>query len=341
VSASGLYTAGQVAGTFAVIATCACGRADTSAVTVAASGGSGGAGVPSLGLNASLNGWRPFPDDNPWNTPVDWAPLDPNSAAIIANMAPTANLYLDWGFPPYNNPAYGIPYIVVSGSQAKVPLTFTAYGYESDPGPYPIPANAPIEGTTASDPGSDRHVLVLDRDNKKLYELNGASNVNPDGSWTARNGAVFDLTTNALRPLGWTSADAAGLPIFPGLIRLDEVLGGEIRHALRFTTGRTRRAYVLPATHYASSITDANYPPMGARLRLKASVDISRFSPQMQVILRALQKYGMFVADNGAYWSIQGVTDGQGRWAEGLRDEMTQIKGSDFEIVKMGTVYTQ
>jgi hypothetical protein len=297
--------------------------------------------VPSLGLNASLNGWRPFPDDNPWNTPVDGAAVDPNSSAIIANMAPTANLYLDWGFPPYNNPAYGIPYIVVSGSQAKVPLTFTAYGYESDPGPYPIPANAPIEGTTASDPGSDRHVLVLDRDNKKLYELNGASNVNPDGSWTARNGAVFDLTTNALRPLGWTSADAAGLPIFPGLIRLDEVLAGEIRHALRFTTGRTRRAYVLPATHYASSITDANYPPMGARLRLKASVDVSRFSPQMQVILRALQKYGMFVADNGAYWAIQGVTDGQGRWAEGLRDEMTQIKGSDFEIVKMGTVYTQ
>jgi hypothetical protein len=203
------------------------------------------------------------------------------------------------------------------------------YAEESDPGPYPIPADAPIEGGDLS--SGDRHVLVLDRDACILYELYAAY-PQPDGSWEAGSGAVFDFNSNALRPAGWTSADAAGLPILPGLVRYEEVASGEIQHALRFTAPQTRQAYVWPARHFASNLTDAAYPPMGMRFRLKAGFDISGFSEEMQVILRALKKYGMILADNGSAWYLSGAPDS--RWDNDfLVNELGQVKGSDFEAV--------
>lgn len=227
--------------------------------------------------------------------------------------------------------------MVVSGSQLRVPVNFTAFGDESDGGPYPVPANAPIEGGPASD--GDRHVLVIDRDDWKLYELGYAFPINNGGSWNANCGAIFDLNSNALRPAGWTSADAAGLPIFPGLVRYDEVFEqGLIAHAIRFTVHDSRRAYVSPARHWASSLTSANLPPMGMRVRLKASFDILGFSPAMQVILRAMKKYGMIVADNGSNWYFSGAPDP--RWNDDELSSLKTIKGSNFEVVQMGTIVT-
>lgn len=290
---------------------------------------------PDLGAGASLNGKRPFPADNPWNRDISNEPVDPNSANLIASMGLNTSLHPDFGT-VWNGAPNGIPYVVVSGAQTKVPITFTAYGDESDPGPYPVPANAPVEG--GPNGTGDRHVIVIDRDNWKLYELYRAF---PNGAgWSAESGAVFDLNSNALRPAGWTSADAAGLPIFPGLVRYDEVFGRrEIAHALRFTASRTRRAYVAPARHFASSNTDPNLPPMGMRVRLKASVDISGYSPSMQVILRALKRYGMILADNGSNWYVSGAPDP--RWNDSELNTLKGLKGSDFEVVKMGTVVTQ
>lgn len=237
-----------------------------------------------VGEGASLGGRRPFPDDNPWNTDISGLPVDSRSDTLIASIGNDTGMHPDFGTIWEGRPI-GIPYVVVSGSQTKVSVSFD-YADESDPGPYPIPSNAPIEG--GSDADGDRHILVIDKDNWRLYELFYAY---PNGSgWTAGSGAIFDLNSNDLRPAGWTSADAAGLPIFPGLVRYDEVVEqGEIRHALRFTASRTRRAYVSPATHYASSNTSASLPPMGMRVRLKSSVDISGYPEQIQVILRALK----------------------------------------------------
>ncbi|MCD6291496.1 MAG: cellulase family glycosylhydrolase, partial [Anaerolineae bacterium] len=198
----------------------------------------------------------------------------------------------------------------------------------SDPGPYPIPPDAPIEGGRGSD--GDRHVLIVDRDHCMLYELYDAW-PQPDGSWHAGSGAIFDLNSNALRPAGWTSADAAGLPILPGLVRYDEVAAGEIRHAIRFTAPRTRKAYVWPARHYASDLTAGRYPPMGQRFRLRADFDISGFSPQAQVILQALKRYGMILADNGRAWFISGAPDD--RWDNDVLHELHQVHGTDFEAV--------
>jgi hypothetical protein len=218
-----------------------------------------------------------------------------------------------------------------------VPVTFE-YDDESDPGPYPVPPSAPIEGGPGSD--GDRHILVIDRDNWKLYELYDAHPVNAGASWTAGSGAVFDLNSNALRPAGWTSADAAGLPIFPGLVRYDEVVELKaIRHALRFTCPVTRRAYVDPARHYASSRTDSNLPPMGMRVRLKAGFDITRFSPNVQVILNAMKTYGMLLADNGSAWYVSGAPDS--RWNDDELAALRNVHGGDFEVVKMGTIVTQ
>lgn len=290
---------------------------------------------PDLGAGASLNGKRLFPADNAWNQDVSNEPVDPNSANLIASMGLGTALHPDFGT-VWNGAPNGIPYVVVSGSQGRVPITFTAYGDESDPGPYPVPPNAPVEG--GPNGTGDRHVIVIDRDNWKLYELYRAF---PNGAgWSAESGAVFDLNSNALRPAGWTSADAAGLPIFPGLVRYDEVFGRrEITHALRFTASRTRRAYVSPARHFASSNTDPNLPPMGMRVRLKASVDIAGYSPAMQVILRALKKYGMILADNGSNWYVSGAPDP--RWNDSELNTLKGLRGSDFEVVKMGTVVTQ
>ncbi|HEY6059600.1 MAG TPA: hypothetical protein VIV10_03360 [Gemmatimonadales bacterium] len=287
-------------------------------------------------MNADLHGRRPFPDDNPWNSPVDGMPVDPISDALIASIGLTSGLHPDFGA-NYNGGPFGIPYAVVSGGTPGVPVTFD-YADESDPGPYPIPPDAPIEGGAAS--GGDRHVLVVDRDHWKLYELYAAYPVPFTQNWTAGSGAIFDLGSNALRPGGWTSADAAGLPIFPGLARYDEVVGqGVIRHALRFTVQRTRRAYVYPARHFASSDTSPNLPPMGMRVRLKASFDISGFPPSARVILQALKTYGMLVADNGGDWFISGAPDA--RWNDAELNTLKQVAGSNFEVVAMGTLVTR
>ena len=292
--------------------------------------------LPDLGLGASLHGARLFPPDNPWNQDISNDPVDPNSARLIASIGVDAVLHPDFGT-VYRGAPNGIPYIVVAGSQTRVPINFTAYGSESDPGPYPIPRNAPIEGGPNSD--GDRHVIVVDRDNWKLYEMFGAYPQN-NGSWNAKSGAVFDLRSDALRPAGWTSTDAAGLPIFPGLVRYDEVFEErEIRHALRFTIQHTRRAYVSPARHYAGYTDDPNVPPMGMRVRLKASFDISKFSPSNQVILRALKRYGMFVADNGSNWFLSGAPDP--RWSDDDLGMLKTIKGSSFEVVKMDRIVTK
>jgi hypothetical protein len=287
------------------------------------------AGVPGLGAGASLAGYRPFPDDNPWNRNVSGDPVDPNSAALIAACG-LRNLHPDFGT-VWEGAPIGIPYVVVSGSQTKVPVTFD-YHDESDPGPYPIPANAPIEGGASS--GGDRHVLVLDRDAQILYELFDAHPRDGGARWEAGSGAIFDLRSNELRPAGWTSADAAGLPIFPGLVRYDEVMElGAIRHALRFTCPTTRRAYLPPARHYASSRTDSNLPPMGMRVRMKADFDISRFSPPIQVILRAMKTYGMLLADNGSGWYVSGAPDA--RWNDDQLGALKTIPSSAFEVVRM------
>jgi len=295
------------------------------------------AATPDLGAGASFHGKRPFPNDNPWNQDISTMPVDPNSANLISSIGLSTGLHPDFGT-VYNGAPNGIPYVVVSGTQALAPIVFTAYGDESDPGPYPVPANAPIEGGASST--GDRHVLVIDRDNWKLYELDRAFPVNGGITWNGDCGAVFDLNSNALRPAGWTSADAAGLPIFPGLVRYDEVFEqGLVAHALRFTVQKTRRGYVYPARHFASSNTSTNLPPMGMRVRLKASFDVSGFSPAMQVILRAMKKYGLIVADNGSNWYISGAPDP--RWNDSELATLSRVKGSDFEVVQLGTVVTQ
>ncbi len=294
----------------------------------------GGDGVPDLGEHANLNGKRVFPANNPWNTDISGAAVDPNSSAIIASIGLDTGLHPDFGT-VYEGAPIGIPYVVVSGSQSAVPINFSDYGDESDPGPYPVPLNAPIEGGADSD--GDRHILVVDRDNWLLYEL--FYSFRSGNGFTAASGAIFDLKSNDLRPAGWTSADAAGLPIFPGLVRYDEVVErGEITHALRFTVRNSRRAYVSPARHWASSKTDSNLPPMGMRVRLKDSVDISSYPASVQVILRGLKKYGMFVADNGSNWFISGAPDP--RWNDEDLSAIRGIKGRDFEVVKMENIVT-
>jgi hypothetical protein len=287
-----------------------------------------------LGVGATLEGKRLFPDDNPWNKDISKEPVDPNSANLVASIGLNKPLHPDFGT-VYRGAPNGIPYVVVKGDQPKVPVKFR-YADESDPGPYPIPADAPIEGGPKGD--GDRHVLVLDKDNWKLYEV---FNAFQDGNgWQAGSGAIFDLKSNKSRPAGWTSADAAGLPILPGLVRYDEVMEQkEIKHALRFTIVKSRRAYVAPATHFASPHTDANLTPMGARFRLKADFDMSGYPAECKVILTALQKYGMFMADNGGDWFLSGAPDP--RWSDDNLHALKKVKGKDFEVVKMGTIVTR
>lgn len=272
-----------------------------------------------------------FPSDNAWNTDISAYPLHPNSDNYLNSIGLNTGLHPDFGT-VYEGAPIGIPFVQVRGDQAKVPVVFE-YADESDPGPYPIPPNAPIEGGSDSD--GDRHVLVLDAENKLLYELYYAFPQNGGASWSAGSGAIWDLTSNDLRPLYWTSADAAGLPIFAGLVRYDEVVEkGEINHALRFTVQQTQRAFILPATHFASSSTDINRPPMGLRVRLKASFDIIGYPANVQVILRAMKKYGMIVADNGSNWYISGAPDS--RWDDEELAELRNVKGRDFEVVYTG-----
>jgi len=293
-----------------------------------------GENEPDLGPNASLNDAQVLPANNPWNTRVDSLPVDPNSDAIIDSIGRTDNLHPDFGA-NWDGGPFGIPYIVVSGSTPKVSVEFD-YADESDPGPYPITEDTPIEGGANAD--GDRHMIMIDRDNWTLYELFYAfPPAGPGAPWTAGSGAIFDLDSNELRPAGWTSADAAGLPIFPGLVRYDEVVEqGEMNHALRFTVSRSRRAYVPPATHFASSDTNPDLPPMGMRVRLKADFDISGFSPRNQVILRAMKEYGMIVADNGSDWYFSGAPDA--RWDDEELGELKGLEGDDFEVVRMEEV---
>ncbi len=291
-----------------------------------------------LGAGAALNGAIAFPADNAWNRDVSADPVDPNSDAIIASIGGATGLHPDFGAGLYNGAPLGIPYVVVAGTQAPVTITWTAYGDESDPGPYPVPPTAPVEGGSSSN--GDRHVLVIDRDNNRLYELYRAF-LQADGrSWNADCGALFHLDSNTVRPggqAGWTSADAAGLPIFPGLARYEEAaLGpGGIRHALRFTVSRSRNAYVPPATHAASNSTSASLPPMGMRVRLKASYAIpAGFSIETRALLTAMKTYGMIVADNGSNWYVSGAPDD--RWNnDALVSELAQVHGSNFEVVRM------
>jgi hypothetical protein len=275
-----------------------------------------------------VGGCRVFPADNPWNVDISNAPRHPRSAQIIASIQANGSDFLhpDFG----SDPSYGIPYVVVPQGQPLVPIGYDAYGDESDPGPFPIPLDAPVEA------GSDRHVLVVRQGSCDLFELFVARR--SGNGWVAASGARFDLTSNALRPLGWTSADAAGLPILPGLVRFDEVAAGRIDHAIRVTFSRTQRGFILPATHFASSVTDVDAPPMGMRLRLAPSFDISGFTGQARVVARALQQYGLIVADNGSNWFFQGSTDP--RWDDASLNQLKLIPGTAFDVIDTGAVRT-
>lgn len=294
------------------------------------------------GAAPTLANLQVFPADNPWNQDVSGLPVHPNSAAYMASIGLDRTVHPDFGT-VYNGAPIGIPFVVVPADQPKLPVAFL-YADESDPGPYPIPPNPPIEGGPQS--SGDRHILMVDPAKKILYELYAAypPGVDPHelgvlDRWTAGSGAIWNLTSNDLRPAGWTSADAAGLPVFAGLARYDEVVErGEITHALRFTARYTQRAYILPATHWASSSTDPNRPPMGLRVRLKASFDITPYSANVRVILRGLQKYGMLLADNGSDWYISGAPDP--RWDDDELRQLRQVRGSDFEAVYTGPLVT-
>jgi len=289
----------------------------------------------SLGQSAGLNGFVPFPADSLWNKDVSSASVDANSTAIISFIGSGIGLHPDFGSGLYNGQSMGIPYLVVGSQQGPVPIVFTAYGDESDPGPMPIPVSALIEGYPAPGNG-DRHVLVLDNNNCWLYEL--YSSYPNAASWNAASAAVWDLTAGEQRPYTWTSADAAGLPIFPGLARYDEVAAGQMNHALRFTLQSSRAAFVPPASHWAANSSNAQAAPMGMRLRLKASFDISTFSAANQVILTALKKYGMIMADNGSSMYISGAPDA--RWDNSDLHNLGGVTAADFEVVQMNPIYT-
>ena len=284
-------------------------------------------------LKTALGEVEIFPADNPWNQDISRLPVHKNSAAFVASIGVDRPLHPDYGTTWQGVPS-GIPYVVVGANQQRVPVRFE-YPEESDPGPYPIPLEAPIEGGEKSE--GDRHILVIDVAAKKLYET--FSTYRDGEGFRAGSGAVFDLTSNKLRPAGWTSADAAGLPIFPGLVRYDEVMEqGEIRHALRFTCRKTQRGYIAPATHWASRSRDANLPPMGLRMRLRADYPEKGFPKAALVVIRALKTYGMLLADNGGDWFVSGAPDP--KWDDDAIGTLKRIKGKDFEAVETGPIVT-
>ncbi|MBA3807049.1 MAG: hypothetical protein H0X28_01445 [Solirubrobacterales bacterium] len=269
-----------------------------------------------------------FPASNSLNRDISRAPVDPSSARYIASIGLRGHLHPDFG----SNPAYGIPYSVVGARQPRVPIAFSEYGSESDPGPYPVPPNAPVEGAGA---GGDQHVLVLQRGSCRVYELYSAHR--RGSGWEAGSGAVFNLRSNALRPEGWTSADAAGLPILPLLVRYDEVRAGRIDHALRMTVSETQSGYIHPATHQASSNSDPSLPPMGLRLRLKVSYSLAGYRGESLIVLRALKRYGLIVADNGSSWYITGAPDP--RWHDGDLEQIKRVPGAAFEVVRSDAIH--
>jgi hypothetical protein len=274
-----------------------------------------------------------FPPTSHWNRPVERLPVARDSDAIVRSIGLDAPVHADFGSGRYQGGPIGIPYTTVSRRQRKVPVSFQ-YADESDRGPYPIPADAPIEG--GRDAGGDRHVIVVDRDRCRLYELFAAYPVDGGRRWRAGSGAIWSLRSNHLRPRGWTSADAAGLPILPGLARYEELRRGGIDHALRFTAPRTRRAFVYPARHFASEAADPDLPAMGQRLRLRPGFDVSGFPPQARAVLRALKRYGMLLADNGAPWFLGGVPS-RG-WDNDDLHTLNRVRGRDFEVVDTGAL---
>ena len=291
----------------------------------------------SVGKNATLNGFVPFPATDPWRQDVTNATVDGNSDAILATIGTTLKLHPDFASDIESGSYIGIPYQVVSG-QALVPVTYDAYGNQSDPGPMPIPADALIEGYPHP-AGSDRHVLVLDRDNCFLYELFSTSINKETGKVKAASGAIFDLNANSARPYLWTSSDAAGLPVFPGLARYDELKTGAIHHALRFTLPKTVAAIVPPAKHYAANSSEQYGPPMGMRLRLRANFDISGFTPQAKIVLQALKTYGMILADNGGgAMFVTGTPDHH--WDNDDLHNLTGVTAADFEVLQEQPLYT-
>jgi hypothetical protein len=312
------------------------GLASIALCVLSAQAQNGTCGGMTPGQLSNLNGYVPFPASNLWNTNISQAPVDPNSANLIKFIGSAATVHPDFGAGLYDGQYMGIPYQVVTGAQAKVVIKLGAYASEDDPGPMPIPSNALIEGYPKPGNG-DRHVLVLEKDGCWLYELGNAA-VASNGAWSADAAAVFDMTINEQRPYTWTSADAAGLAIFPGLVRYDEVASGAIHHALRFTVPTTRQAFTPPASHWASSVTNANAPPMGMRMRLKAGFNISGFSKQNQVILTAMKQYGIILADNGSAVFITGAPDD--RWNNDDLHNLGQVTASDFEVVRMNEIYT-
>ena len=278
----------------------------------------------------TLGGCPMFPANNPWNTKITSNKVRSDSATLIHNITSPnhTNLHADFG----GGGAYGIPFKVVGSTEPKRTIHYTAYGDKSDPGPFPIPPNAPVEGGANSD--GDRHVLVLQQGTCHLYELGRA--FWRGTRWDADVGVNWDLHSNKLRPLHWTSADAAGLPVLPGLVRYDEVAAGHIDHAVRFTAPKTQKGFIFPATHYASSSTSASLPPMGLRLRLKASFSLTPYHGQALVILKALKTYGMLLADNGSSWYITGAADK--RWNDNDLNQLKKVAGSAFEAVDTGPV---
>jgi len=269
-----------------------------------------------------LAGCPVFPANNVWNQRVDKLPVAANSATIIASIGADTGLHPDFGSGLWDGAPIGIPITVVRAGVPRLHVSFD-YADESDPGPYPIPANVKIEG------GSDRHALLLDSSTCRLYELYALQRTG--SGWHAGSGAIWSLRSNKLRPAGWTSADAAGLPILPGLARYDEVARGRIAHALRFTVEHTRRAYIYPARHYASDSTDPGLPPMGLRVRLRADYPIAGFPRQARIVLQALKTYGMILADNGSNWYISGAPDA--RWSNDDLHTLGRVPGSAFQVV--------
>ncbi len=298
--------------------------------SLASSAAAGAAKKPAPVAAESVEpGCQILPPEDPLNQEIADAPVNPNSASYIASIGLSAHLHPDFG----TEPSYGIPYTVVGPEQPQVPIRFTKYGSESNPGPYPIPPDAPIEGGGKNGHG-DKHVLVVLEGTCMLYELYDAHR--KGSGWKAASGAVFNLRSDALRPEGWTSADAAGLPIFPLLVRYPEVAAGQIDHALRVTVPETQRGYIHPATHFASNSSDPSLPPMGLRLRLKASYSLAGFDGESLVILEALKRYGLIVADNGSPWFITGAPDP--RWNDENLEQIKRVPGSEFEAVESGEI---
>jgi hypothetical protein len=292
-------------------------------LTVLALGGASGAGAP-----PAIGRCPVFPATSVWNQRVDTLPVAAGSATIVRSIGLDSPVHADFGAGLYDGQRIGIPYVVVNSAATPKSRPSFDYADESDRAPYPIPANVPIEGQPNPDDG-DRHALIVARDTCTLYELYA---LHRQGSrWAAGSGAIWNLRSNALRPAGWTSADAAGLPILPGLARYDEVAGGAVDHALRFTAPRTRTAYIYPARHQAGASSDPSLPPMGLRVRLKASFDISAFPPQARVVLIALKRYGMILADNGSPWYISGAPDPH--WSNDDLHSLGRVTGADFEVV--------